>query len=329
MKIMLTGASGYVGSRLTQKLIDQGHQLHLLLRQKPSQIIFSPPQVKIFDGDIFNMEAIYRAMKGCDAVFHLAALARMWVPNADDFYRVNFEGTKNMVSVAKQTDIVKFVLTSSTGTIGPSLNQANHEDTPRWQSFNNLYEASKYEADQFLLKEAELGFPGLIVLPSRIFGPSNDTPAAGVNRLIKGYLKNRVLFSPGNLSITGNYCYLEDVVDGHILALEKGYTGHKYILGGENISLAYLFDSIQKISPVKGFFVKIPSSLIYSYAWFESWRAHRFDYEPKITPDFVKRMGQNNVFVSKKAQDQLGYQITPFENALKTTIDFYTKQFNL
>lgn len=322
MKTFITGASGYLGQRLAWRLAESGERVQVLIRNKNKAVHLRHPNIKIFYGDLLDLKSIKEAMGDCQFIFHVAALARVWSKNPEDFYTVNVDGTKNVIQAAKEANVKKFILTSSTGTIGPSLKEPNDENTSRRSSFNNDYELSKYQAEKEVLKEVSNGFPGLILNPSRIFGPGLESPSSGINRLIAGYLKKRVAIMPTTHQALGNYGFIDDIVEGHIQAREKGEIGQKYILGGENKSLGVLFHTIHKLTPQRGIILKFPIWPMKYWSRVELFLGNNFGRSPKITPDFVKRINEDAAYSSKKAMDELGYRITPFEEAMKTTIQF-------
>lgn len=322
MRIFITGASGYVGQRLAMALAESGYVVHALVRNIKSTPFLSHSNIKIFYGDILNPKQIKDAIAGCDAVFHLASLARIWSNNPDEFYLVNVQGTVNVLEASVEAQVKRFVHTSSTGVIGPSLKFENTEETPRWSSFNNDYEISKYQAEQEVIKYYHKGLPALIVSPSRIYGPGIDSPSSGVNNFIKGYLKRRIAFVAKNTSTVGNYAFIDDVIKGQILAMEKGKAGEKYILGGENLTFEQLFHHIMKLAPHKGLMVKLPKRVLKNFAWIQVFMANSLKRYPKITPDLVTRLGQNSAFSSQKSIEDLGYTITPFSEGLEETLKF-------
>jgi nucleoside-diphosphate-sugar epimerase len=328
MKILITGASGYVGQRLALLLAESGFTIHALVRNLKSPQFLSHPNIKIFYGDILKPKQINDAIQGCETVFHLASLARIWTINPDDFYLVNVQGTVNVLEASLEAKVKRFVHTSSTGVIGPSLKFENNEETPRWSSFNNDYEISKYQAEQEVLKYYHKGLPAVIVSPSRIYGPGIDSLSSGVNNFINGFLKRRVAFVAKKTSTVGNYAYIEDVIRGHILAMEKGKAGEKYILGGENLTFEQLFHHITQHAQNKGFMVKLPKKILKNFAWIQVFMANSLKRYPKITPDLVTRLGQNSAFSSQKAIEELGYKITPFREGLEETVKFLKQKTN-
>jgi nucleoside-diphosphate-sugar epimerase len=320
MSIFVTGATGYLGNRLAKKLISAGEHVHLYVPNPEVLGEFQFPNARIFKGDLLDSDAVLTAMAGCEKVYHVAGLARLWTKDPNDFYRINLEGTKVVLQAAKTRNIKKFVHTSTAGVSGPSLNMPNTEDTPRWASFNNNYEISKYLAEEEVLKAYREGLPALIVRPTRIFGPSIPSPSAGINRLILGFMKKHFAFMPFDTAKVGNYGFIDDIVDGHIQAMRLGAPGEKYFLGGENVSYKRLFDLIRKNVRTIGLIIKSPQPIVNTLSWIEFLLAKSLDREPFITPDFVFRLGQNAAYDCTKAVRELGYQITPFEEALRTTV---------
>lgn len=328
MKSLITGASGYLGQRLAMKLAENGEKVHALIRNPHAVKTLEHSNIKVFFGDVSDIDSIKAGMEGCDAVFHVAALARVWVRDSEDFYKINVDGTANVIRASQEMHISKFILTSSTGSIGPSLNLPNNEETPRWSSFNNDYEISKSLAEKELLKHVDDGFPGLIVLPSRIFGPGIASPSSGVNRIIMGFIKKGFAVIPKDSGVIGNYGFIDDIVKGHILARDKGAIGEKYILGGENKTMGELFEAIKNRVNKNGLILKVPLWPLTYFSLFSQFLADRFGVEPRITPDLVKRLNQNSAFDCSKAITQLGYSITPFEEAMEITIRFLIQTEN-
>lgn len=320
MSIFVTGATGYLGNRLAKKLISAGEHVHLYVPNPEVLGEFQFPNARIFKGDLLDSDAVLTAMAGCEKVYHVAGLARLWTKDPNDFYRINLEGTKVVLQAAKTRNIKKFVHTSTAGVSGPSLNMPNTEDTPRWASFNNDYEISKYLAEEEVLKAFREGLPSVIVRPTRVFGPGIASPSAGINRLISGYVKKRIVFMPYDPKKVCNYGFIDDIVDGHIQAMRVGKPGEKYFLGGENVSYESLFDLMRKNVNQIGLVLRAPKTAINTLSWIEFLLARSFEREPSITPDFVVRLGQNAACDCSKAVGQIGYKITPFEDALKTTI---------
>ena len=320
MSTFITGATGYLGFNLAKKLADKGEQIHLLVRNPNALRELDLPNVRIFKGDLTDLGVLSDAMQGCNYVYHVAALARLWTADKNDFYRVNHEGTLNVLNTARRLNVRKFVLTSTGGVAGPSLNKPITEDTPRLSSFNNHYEISKYMAEEEVLKACREGFPGVIVRPTRVFGPGKKSASAAINRLVIGYMNRRIAMMPHKPDALGNYGYIDDIVDGHLMAMEHGKPGEIYFLGGENISYRRLFALMKKYTSTTGLVIRAPKGAIQFFSWAEYLMAKKFGREPSITPDFVLRLGIDAACDCSKAVAEIGYVITPFEYAFKTTI---------
>jgi nucleoside-diphosphate-sugar epimerase len=320
MKIFISGSTGYLGQKLAWKLADSGKKVNVLIRNPKSAIYLNHPNISIYHGDILEMQHIRKAIKDCDLVFHLAALVREWSNPPNDILKTNIEGTKNMIQAAEENGIRKFIQSSASCVIGPSLRMANNEFTPRWSSFNNIYEISKFLADQELSKRVENGFPGIIAYPTRIFGPGIFSEGALVNKIIFQFLKNKIAFVPKHQSFINNYAFIDDVVNGLIHAGDIGIVGEKYIFGGENIQLKLLFKTIKKFNKDNGLILEVPLSAIQAFSWTTSLTLDYFNMQTVITPDMVNLMKHNFEFNCKKASSELNYQITPFDLAMEKTI---------
>ena len=189
MKILITGASGYVGTKLVQKLLEQRHTLHLLLRNPDRSPYFRTNGIKLFTGDIRNTKSIHVAMEGCDQVYHLAALAKVWVKDPSSYFKTNLLGTKNVLDSAVYFGISKIVFCSTAGVFGPSIYQDIDENSIRLYDFSNEYESSKAMAEslirQYIIKH-RLNI--VITSPTRVYGPCDYHKPTNVNFMIKRYL---------------------------------------------------------------------------------------------------------------------------------------------
>jgi len=325
MKCFVTGATGFIGQRLVETLIDKGYDVHVLVRNRNFQN--QHQQIKVFQGDLFDVEVINNAIQGCDVVFHMAAYANLWSKDKTLAYRTNVEGTENVLKAALKNKIMKAVFTSSAGTLPPSENMELVDETfPPPKVYLTEYETTKRQAEQICMDYAKKGLNIVIVNPSRVFGPGLLNKSNSVTILIKKYVEGKWRIIPGNGSQVGNYVFIDDVISGHILALEKGSIGEKYILGGENISYAELFGLLAEISGKKYKMVHLPLSLMMLVGKLELFLAENFGKKPLITPPWVRRYHQNRLLSNKKAENQLGYQILPLKTGLEETINWIKKK---
>lgn len=322
MSILVTGATGYLGQRLAMHLAQRAHDVHLLVRNASATKMLTHPRIRIHTGDITQIASVRGAMTGCTHVFHVAGLARLSHKDPSLFYRVNVDGTRNVLQAALEAGVKKMVYTSSTGVIGPSLGIPMSESDPRIFGYTNDYEISKHMAEQLVEEYAMLGLHGVIVSPSRVYGPGIETYSNGVNRFIRNTLNHPVTFIPDCGRVKSNYAFIDDVVHGHILAMEKGIQGEKYILGGENVPFATLVDLIRQHTPQRKPLVRLPKSVIRAAAGCIAATAWLGRRSPALTPKVIDRLFQEFIFSSDKAITQLGYEITPFAEGVKQTVHF-------
>jgi len=324
MKIFITGATGFIGSRLALKLAEAGHTVHLLCRSSPPEILAAHLNTRIYRGDITREADIESAMEGCARAFHLAAYARLWANDPGTYYRVNVLGTRNVVTAARNLGIRKLVFTSTAGVFGPAGPDASPGDEyARFSKpFDNAYTSSKLDAEKAVLDAAAEGLHSVIVNPTRVYGPGPATKSNAVTRIIKYYLEGRWRFVPGDGTVVANYTYIEDVVNGHLGAMNRGRSGERYILGGINVSYNELFEIINQQADVNRTRIPIPMPAIRAAAWLDLLSAKLFEREPTLTPTWVDGMRVDAYRSSHKAKRELGYEVTPLEEGIRETINW-------
>lgn len=321
MKILVTGASGYIGNKLAHELAGLGHHVSALVRSSSASDLFHHPNIHVCVGDILDQDSLADAIKGCKQVYHTAAFAKMWDRDPNNFYKINVGGTENILQAALKSGVSKLVYTSSCGVWGPDEHHIYSENDPRITSFDSDYDLSKYLAEKLVREYCYKGLFTVIVNPPRVYGPGLERYSNAINRFIKQILNKKMVPLPWNLNTKANYSFIDDVINGHILAMEKGLGGERYILGGENISYRKLIQTIIAYSQYKPVFIRIPSAIIQAWAWLELGLAKFSNYNPIFTPKLARRIQASKMFDSSKAIRQLGYTITPFEKGIQTTID--------
>lgn len=321
MKILITGTTGYIGNRLAIAAATKGYDVNALVRNLSSQNLPHHPNIHFFKGDITDPASITPAIKDCHFVFHAAALTQLWNKDRSVFYKVNVDGTRNMLEAALKAAVRKFVFTSSCAVLGPSNGHPVSEDEPRITPFENDYEISKHCAEELVKEYAHKGLFALTVCPPRVYGPGLNTKGNAVNRLLGNAIKSGIAFMPSTSDALGNYAFIDDVIDGYFLANYKGARGEKYILGGENKSYKEFFTVVQNQSDKKinvfivpDFLLKSISMLIFSAHYLIGRHTH-------ISPKTINRISQNRSLNCNKAIEQLGYRITPFAEGIRQTIN--------
>lgn len=329
--ILVTGATGFIGTRLVQALVDRGHHVRALSRRSQIEPLpgFDPGRahplqhrrVEIVPGDITDPDSLRRAMTGCTRVFHLAAYAKNWARDPRTFHRLNVEGMRNVFQAARHGDVERIVWTSSIVTLGPTpRGVVGDETTPRsTPRYLTEYEESKTIAEREALDLAADGLPVVIVNPTRVYGPGHLTEGNALARLIDDYDRGRVpILLNGGVNI-GNYVLVDDVVLGHVRAMEHGRVGERYILGGENVTLREFFRTIDRVSGKSHFQFPLWRLAPLTFAWLQKKRAQWFGVYPTITPGWVRTFLVDWAYQSAKAARELGHYPTPLEDGLRTT----------
>lgn len=326
MKIFITGATGYIGHQLALKLANQGDVVHILVRDLSSPNIPVHNNIIVFPGDITDISSLKKAMPGCQQVYHTAAMVKIFDKDPAQFYKVNVEGTKNLLDESLHLGIRKFVFTSTCGVLGKTVLHPKCENDPRTTSFDNDYEFTKYLAENLVKEYIHKGLFTVIVSLSKVYGPGIETHPISVNRIIHNFIKGKITIIPKPGKLETNYCYIDDVVEGHMLAMAKGIGGEKYILGGENISYTDLFRSIRSITQTRARLIEAPKFLVQIWAFIQWMRFKITRKEPYVTEKGIRQIFCNKTFCSDKAIRQLGYRLTPINEGLKQTIKFLNTQ---
>lgn len=322
MKIFITGATGYIGHQLALKLASQGNIVHIIVRDQTSPNIPVHNNIIVFPGDITNMPSIKKAMTGCQQVYHTAAIVKIFAKDPSLFYKVNVDGTRNLLQAALDNGIKKFVYTSTCGVLGVSINEPKSEKDPRTESFDNEYEFTKFMAENLVKEYVHKGLFTVIVSPSKVFGPGIETHPISMNRTMENFINGKLTLIPKTPNISTNFCFIDDIVNGHILAMKHGLGGEKYILGGENVSFKTFFQELRIISGTKAKLIEAPRYVIKMWAIIQWCKYLITKKEPFVTAKGIHHLFANKIYTNDKAKQKLGYQPTPLREALKQTIQF-------
>ncbi|HTE30605.1 MAG TPA: NAD-dependent epimerase/dehydratase family protein [Chryseolinea sp.] len=325
MSILITGASGYIGSKLANSLAWQGNQVHALVRSEKAKKWLHHANITTFIGDVEQKESIAIAAKGCKQVYHVAARVGAWAKNASVFYDVNVEGTRNVLNAAVQAGIEKLVFTSTSGVLGPAYDRPLQEDAQHVIGFTTDYDRTKKLAEDDVLSYSKK-LNAVIVNPGKVYGPGHVSHPFAANAVINSFLSKKFTFIPGPDTYKVCFAYVDDVVNGHILAMQKGVPGERYILGGINISYYDFFDRIRILSQCNGRIIKVPKRIAKFVSYLQQLRYHVTGIPIGFSAKSVDYAFSNYIFSSEKAKEQLGYSITPLEEALRKTIQFFENQ---
>ncbi|MGD2245124.1 MAG: NAD-dependent epimerase/dehydratase family protein [Candidatus Aminicenantes bacterium] len=325
MRIFVTGATGFIGSRLALRLAEEGHTVHALFRSPQKAVLIQHKNIQAFKGDVLDKLSLKRAMISCEQCYHLGAFTRVWDKDPDIYHRVNVLGTMNVVEMAFGSGIHKVVVTSTAGVLGPSDGEPVDERTERVSPFFSRYESSKYEMEKRVREYVQRGHAVVVVNPTRVYGPGLLSETNSLTKIIKAYFQGRWHIIPGKGDTIGNYAFVDDVVNGHILAMAKGKPGERYILGGVNKSYNDFFDLLSKVCEKKFWMIRFPVPLMLGAAGLRFAVARLFRRPPLIPPQWVKRYLQDWAVSSGKAERELGYKITPMEKGLRITLNWLRK----
>ena len=323
MNVFITGATGFIGSCLALKLAENGNKVHALYRSFDKTDIIQHPNIKLFKGDIMDLNSLQIAMKGCDQVYHTAAFTKAWCKDVALIYRLNIEGTLNVIRTGIKEGIKRFVCTSTAGVLGPSIQNVCIDETsaPPDKYFID-YEFSKALLENILITLSLKGPEIIIVNPSRVYGPGVLNESNSVTRIIKLYMSGKWRLIPGNGKSIGNYVFIDDVVNAHILAMEKGKSGERYVISGSNISYNELIKVLVELTGMKFNMFHIPIFLMMIISRILLIYSKIFDRKPLITPSLVRKYSYNFYLSSDKAQKELGYNPVNFKTGAKMTIDW-------
>ncbi|MHB1673287.1 MAG: hopanoid-associated sugar epimerase [Acidobacteriaceae bacterium] len=322
MRIFLTGATGFVGSHVAQSLHAAGADMRLLTRKTSRTEHLEGLNAELVTGDLLQPENLRSAITGCDALVHVAADYRLWVPDPKTMYAANVEGTRALLRLARETGVGRVVYTSSVATMGfRSDGSVVDEETP--VSIENMvghYKRSKFLAEREAIEAARLGQHVVILNPTTPIG-ANDAKPTPTGRIVVDFLNRRF---PAYVDTGLNLVDVERIADMHVAALERGTPGERYILGGENLTLKQILDRMAAMTGLPSPTMRVPHSVAMTFAFFDEWITGRIlGREPRATVEAV-RMGKKKMFASSaKAERDLGYQALPVDSALHAAIDWF------
>jgi dihydroflavonol-4-reductase len=339
MLAFVTGATGFLGSHVARALAEQGAELRLLVRPTSDLRNIEGLNADRVVGDLRDCASFEKAVSGCDAVFHVAADYRLWVRDPAEMYRSNFEGTRSLLHAARKPGVRRVVYTSSVATMGFSSNHATAELRSAWTGARphtdtvadedspvTLAEMigpskrSKFMAEQVAIEAGKSGMDVVIVNPTTPIGERDIKPTP-TGRIVLDFLKKKF---PAYVDTGLNLVDASECARGHIQALEKGRSGERYILGGENLTLKQILDRLAAITGLKSPTVKLPYAFALAAGVVDEMVTGRLlGREPRATIDAV-RMGRKMMFVtSAKAEHELGWRTVPVDAALRRSVEWF------
>ncbi len=323
MTVLVTGATGFVGSAVVRSLLDRGAHVRVLIRPGSDRRNLEGLDVEAMEGDLLRPETLKAMLRGVRSLYHLAADYRLWARNPDEIYQANLDGTRNLMLAAGEAGVERIVYTSSVATLG--LNRDGtpaDEDTPvAYEDMIGHYKRSKFLAEQEVRRlVADEGLPIVIVNPSTPIGPRDVKPTPTGQMIVEAAAGRMPAFVDTGLNVV----HVDDVAEGHLLAYDRGEVGRRYILGGTNMTLAEILQGIAQLTGGKAPRVKLPHSLILPVAAAsEAWSRLRQNGAPFVTIDGVRMARKRMYFSSAKAISELGYRFRPWEEALSDSVAWF------
>jgi dihydroflavonol-4-reductase len=322
MLAFVTGATGFVGSHVARALADQGADLRLLVRATSNLKNLQGLKAETATGDLRDSVSLEKAMAGCEAVFHVAADYRLWVRDPAEMYRSNVEGTRAILEAAQKNGVRCVVYTSSVATMGFTGNgHPADEDSPvSLADMIGHYKRSKFMAEQVAMEAGRGRMRVVTVNPTTPVGEQDVKPTP-TGRIVVDFLKRKF---PAYVETGLNLVDVRECARGHVAALEKGKSGERYILGGENLTLKQILDKLGAIAGLPSPTVKLPYFVAYAAGAVDQTVSGRLlGREPRATVEAV-RMGKKKMWASSnKAEWELGWKIIPAEAALRRAVEWF------
>jgi dihydroflavonol-4-reductase len=322
MTTLVTGATGFVGSAVARALAARGHDLRLLTRPASDRRNLIGLDAEVVTGDLTDPDSLARAAAGCRYVVHVAADYRFWVPDPDAMLRANVDGAVAMVRAAAKAGAERIVHCSSVAALGQiGDGTPADEQTPTNEAdFVGIYKRSKYLAEKAVLDLARNdGIPVVVVNPAAPVGPRDIKPTP-TGKMIRDAAAGRV---PAYIDTGLNIVHVDDVAEGHALALEKGRVGERYVLGGENMLLKDILALVAQVAHRRPPTIQLPGTLLWPAALVMEALAKVTGIEPMMTRDHLKMARKKMFYSSAKATAELGYNPRPVRQAVEDAIAWF------
>lgn len=322
MRSLVTGASGFLGSAVMNCLLNAGHEVRVLIRPESNRRNLENLPIQISEGDLRDTVSLKHAVAGCDYLFHVAADYRFWVPDPKTMYDINVIGTQDLVRIAMEAGVTRIVYTSSVATLG-----INHDGTPAnektiasLRTVSGHYKRSKFLAEQVVQQLTHTyNLPVIIVNPSTPIGPRDIRPTP-TGRMVLDTILGKM---PAYINTGLNIAHVDDIAHGHLLALKHGKIGERYILGGENMTLLQILQTIDNFTGRHVNRLKLPVKLMLPIAWLMERIASATNREPRATVDSIRMASKMMFFSSDKAKLDLGYRYRPAIEALEDAVIWF------
>jgi len=319
---LVTGASGFVGSAVARALLAGGHTVRVLVRPTSDLRNLRDLAVETAVGRLEDRASLAAALAGCGTLFHVAADYRLWVRDPAAMHRVNVDGTRDLMEAALSAGVERVVYTSSVATLGLTADGSPADETTpvTADAMIGPYKRSKFDAEEVVRALVRTrGLPAVIVNPSTPVGPRDVKPTP-TGRIIVEAASGRM---PGYVDTGLNLVHVDDVAAGHLAAFARGRVGERYILGGENLTLAEMLAEIARLAGRAPPRLKVPRLAVYPVALVEEALARLTGREPFATFDGLRMAKKKMFFSSAKAERELGYRFRPARQGLAEALAWF------
>ncbi len=322
MMNLVTGASGFVGSAIVRKLLGGGQKVTAFVREASELSNLEGLDIGYAYGELTDPGSVREAVKGCGRIYHAAANYSLWSPDPAAVYSSNVEGTKNLLAAAVAEGVERVVYTSTVGALGnPGDGRPGDEETPvGLEDMVGHYKRSKFMAERAAAEFAGKGFPVVIVNPSTPVGPRDIKPTP-TGKMIVDFLNGKMF---AYLDTGLNLVDVDDVAAGHLLAMEKGVPGRKYVLGNSDMTLSQIFGVLSRLTGIPAPRVRLPYGAVYPIAVLSTFIADHLTKRPPLAPLEAVRMARKFMFFDpSRAVAELGMPQTPVEESLARAVEWF------
>lgn len=319
--VVVTGANGFIGSAVVRQLTERGRKVLAIVEPGTDVQNLEGVDVERVTADILDARAMERVLSGAEALYHLAAIYRIWLPDPDVIYRVNLEGTQTVLLAAQKMKVPRIVYTSSIAAVGLREDEQPADETVRFNTFDvaNDYILTKYLSERTAMRFAESGAPVVVVNPAFPFGERDRAPTPTGKMLLETVRGSALGYVPGGF----NAVDVDIVAEGHLLAEEKGRVGERYILGDHNLTFREFGQMVAGIAGVTFRDIQVPSPVALGVAWALERYADRVKKQPFATVRSAKYVMKKAFFDPSKARRELGLPSRPLEETIRRAIDWY------
>src|ERR1035441_6718568 len=322
MKVFLTGSTGFVGSHVAREYVVAGAELRLLTRATSKLAAIEGLAAEIVVGDLRQPEALRTAVRGCDALVHVAADYRLWVRDPKEMFAANVDGTRELLRIAREEGVGKVVYTSSVATMGFKTDGSIVDESTAVSLADMIgpYKRSKFMAEQEAIAAAKAGQHVMILNPTTPIGAGDAKPTP-TGRIVVDFLNRKF---PAYVDTGLNLVDVAEVARMHVVALDSGTPGERYILGGENLTLKQILDRMSAITGLPSPTMKVPHAVAMIFAFFDETITGKIrGKEPRATVEAV-RMGRKYMFASSaKVERELGFRLLPIYASLRGAIEWF------